>query len=423
MARYTGPAPFGFSWEGDALVPDEKEAAVRRLAFELFGENPRKGTVAKLLNEAGHTTRKGGKWRDVTVARLLTCSSAIGDYAVNKTKKGQDGKRVDLPPEEWVRIPCEPIIDRSLWDDVVEALGGATPAAKEPVSRPAKSPFVELVHCGCGTSMVLENAATKYVCRECGRRIPAEDLEAIILDEVREYLVNREDLLKMLIEVPERLRESEESLWEHLAALRKVEEDMSKIHQLYMANQITVERFGELHGPLEEDRDRLRKQTPQLEREVGLAKQESVEEVAEISVSGLLDTWSELPLDTRKTILKTLFDRVIVGDGEIEFEGQFPQTPLRTPTSQQTERPTNGPLPTSADEPEYIRLPKAKERCPRSGLTRSYLNELILPTERNGYQPPVKSKSIRRTGNMRGVRLILWESLKSYLNNQEIEGE
>jgi hypothetical protein len=61
--------------------------------------------------------------------------------------------------------------------------------------------------------------------------------------------------------------------------------------------------------------------------------------------------------------------------------------------------------------PEFIRLPRSPDRCPFSGLSRSALNELIL-----GANPPVKSVVMRKRGAVRGVRLIDYGSLVSYLH-------
>lgn len=60
----------------------------------------------------------------------------------------------------------------------------------------------------------------------------------------------------------------------------------------------------------------------------------------------------------------------------------------------------------NASHPQYLRLPRAGTRCPVTGLTRTALNELILPTAANGYRPPVRSYSLRRPGQIRGIRLI-----------------
>ncbi len=74
-----------------------------------------------------------------------------------------------------------------------------------------------------------------------------------------------------------------------------------------------------------------------------------------------------------------------------------------------------------ANQPEFIRLPRPGRRCDWTGLSRSKLNELILPCEANGNNPPVKSVSLRKRGSRRGTRLICLESLLAYLR-AHIEG-
>jgi hypothetical protein len=73
--------------------------------------------------------------------------------------------------------------------------------------------------------------------------------------------------------------------------------------------------------------------------------------------------------------------------------------------------------------PEFCRLPKSGELCPFTGLTRSYLNSLILPGEANNFKPPVRSVALRHEGNVRGVRLIVFSSLMQHLRNQCGESE
>jgi len=74
-------------------------------------------------------------------------------------------------------------------------------------------------------------------------------------------------------------------------------------------------------------------------------------------------------------------------------------------------------------EPEFLRLPPPGVRCPFTGLSRSALNELILPTESNGFNPPVRSFCIRKRGAKTGIRLIDYASLKAYIRaNAEVVG-
>jgi hypothetical protein len=73
--------------------------------------------------------------------------------------------------------------------------------------------------------------------------------------------------------------------------------------------------------------------------------------------------------------------------------------------------------------PIYTRLPRSGEYCHWTGLSRSKLNQLILPCDENGHCPPVKSLSLRPRGALKGTRLILLESLLDYLSSQLEGGE
>jgi hypothetical protein len=81
---------------------------------------------------------------------------------------------------------------------------------------------------------------------------------------------------------------------------------------------------------------------------------------------------------------------------------------------------TTGPiLPNNPSNvtPEFIRLPKPGTLCRWTGLSRSKLNELILPSPLNSFKPPVKSLSLRNRGQIKAVRLIVLDSLLGYLRS------
>ena len=62
--------------------------------------------------------------------------------------------------------------------------------------------------------------------------------------------------------------------------------------------------------------------------------------------------------------------------------------------------------------PEWIRLPKEGSTCPFSGLSRSYLADLVR-------RRVVPSKALRRPGTVRGVRLICYAGLMDYIRNSQ----
>ena len=66
--------------------------------------------------------------------------------------------------------------------------------------------------------------------------------------------------------------------------------------------------------------------------------------------------------------------------------------------------------------PEFIRLPKPGTSDPWTGLSRSVLNQLVLPCKENDFRPPVRSSTLRRRGTTKGVRLVDFQSLVNYIN-------
>ena len=76
-------------------------------------------------------------------------------------------------------------------------------------------------------------------------------------------------------------------------------------------------------------------------------------------------------------------------------------------------------LEVAAIRPVFIRLPAPKGRCPYTGLSRSALADLCVPSKANRFKPPVKSIAPkRRKDAKRAARLIDFESLMAYLLSQ-----
>jgi hypothetical protein len=90
-----------------------------------------------------------------------------------------------------------------------------------------------------------------------------------------------------------------------------------------------------------------------------------------------------------------------------------------------THQSHNSPyLPSSeaSTRPIFIRLPRAKTRCSYTGLSRTSLNELVVPCAANDFAPPVRSYVKKKRGAARGIRLVDLGSLLSYLRSLSTGG-
>jgi len=174
-----GAAPFGYKWENRDLVPDEHEAPVRKLMYDLFLIYQRKKTVANLLNEAGHRTRNGSKFSDTTVDRLLRDTTAKGVRRANYTKSlGEKKHWVYKPKDEWVETPIPSIIDTETWDRV-NAILEARHYTQKRTPRRSVQLFAGIAYCHCGSKMRVPSNNKKYDCPTCHNKIPTVDLEEI----------------------------------------------------------------------------------------------------------------------------------------------------------------------------------------------------------------------------------------------------
>lgn len=162
-----GVAPFGYRWQNGVLVVDPEEAPVRKLIYELFLKHRRKKTVARLLNDLGYRTRSSAFFSDTTIDRLLRDTTAKGFRIVS----GQS-------------ITVEPIVSKELWERANKILDETKPA------KQAVALFTGIVYCGCGGKMLVSSNSSKYICIDCRRKIPTDDLEEIFCSQLKGFPVS-----------------------------------------------------------------------------------------------------------------------------------------------------------------------------------------------------------------------------------------
>lgn len=198
-----GPAPFGFRREADRLVPDPEEGPVRRQMFELFLQHERVKTVARLLNEAGHRTRRGARFSDTTVLRLLQDASAV-----------------------------EGIVSKDTWDRCQILLNGRTQSGKS-ANRVPVHPLGDRVECRCGGRMYLRGKGLKgrFVCKVCRAKVPAEILDRLLRQSFRTADgPHRADAHRVYLAWPSLTDEAKRQLVDRLVARLRVGSDEIEVN-------------------------------------------------------------------------------------------------------------------------------------------------------------------------------------------------
>jgi site-specific DNA recombinase len=313
-----GQAPFGYQWQDGSLTPDPKEAPVRRLIHELFAQHRRKKTVAKILNEAGHRTRNGGKFSDTTVDRLLRDPIAKGIRRANYTKSEGNGKQWHLKPEsEWVLTEVEPVVSDELWEQCNAILDTQRNARKPPGRLPAHL-FAGLVVCHCGEKMYVPSNTPKYVCRKCRNKIPVIDLENIYQDQLKGFLLSPEDLHEYVAGAEQAIGEQDQLLESLAKEKRKLEQDIDRLFNLHRDGEIPTQGFGKRYQPLQDRSDQIDQQIPQIQADIDFLKINLLSNDQVLyEAQTLADRWSKFDRQERRLIVEAITEQIVIGQSDV----------------------------------------------------------------------------------------------------------
>ena len=315
----SGSSPFGYQWKDKKMVVNQAEAPIRRRIYELFAEHRRKGVVARLLNDAGHRTRAGAKWRDITIGRSLRCPSAKGIYYYNRTRQTGSWTTEEKPESEWGTLQIEPIVNESLWAQCNQILEEQQKREKRPGKKPVQL-FAGLTFCACGQKMYVKANSPKYVCQKCLNKIPVVDLEAIFHDELEAYFTAPERIAQHFEAAHQNIGEKEKLLLSHRSEIEKIRNEMASTHKLYVEGHITPQGFGQFYKPAEERLNQLVAELPKLEAEIDHSKVKSLSAEEVVSEAKALYTrWPKLPVEDRRRIVESIVEKITVGNGEIDI--------------------------------------------------------------------------------------------------------
>lgn len=327
-----GQATFGYKWEGSQLLIDEKEAPVRKLLYEIFLKTKRKKATASELNKLGHRTRNGSLFSGTTIERLLKDPTAKGTRRANYTKSLGEGKNWVIKPEsDWVEIPCDPIIDETLWNEcnlvLDQQVKKRTPNGPRTVHL-----LAGYVYCSCGTKMYVYTENPIYKCTTCKRKIAVADLDEIFHEQLKSFLLTDSDLETISLKSNSILNEKEQLLKtvknEYDKLLKRTEIQMN----LRVDGEISKEEFAKFYSPSQIQLRQLEQQIPELEAEIDFMKIQFVSSDIVIQDAVQLYTnWNKLPYEEKRTIVESITDKIVIDQDTIDIALSYLPTPLLQP--------------------------------------------------------------------------------------------
>lgn len=336
-----GEAPFGYKWQNKELVLDAEEAPVRKLIHELFLEQKRKRTVAELLNKQGYRTRRGEKFSDTSIDRMLRDPIAKGMRRVNYTQSTGDGKKWKLKPnEEWVFIEAPRIVSDELWESCNKILDDMA-KKKDKVRRKGVHLFSGMVECECGTKMYMRTLSPKYVCPKCKNKIGPDDLEEIFHGQLENFLFSDTEIQNHLNQEKKLLIEKEELLNTRKQEFQKLKQKASGILELYHEGQLSKESFSEYHTPVYEMQMQVEQSMMELQGQIDGMRMQSLDNVQILSDAQNLHTqWKNFTLLEKKSIIEAITKSIVIGKEDIEINLSYIPT-LLPESGQKTTNPNS----------------------------------------------------------------------------------
>ena len=311
-----GVAPFGFAYENKKLIPHSDEAPVLKLMFELFLEYKRKRTVANILNERGYRTKRGNKFTDSTVRRLLQEPVAKGLHIMNR----KDSKNKPKPKEAWCIHKVEAVVDETVWNQVNQIISTQKRTNTRPLNLKVHL-FTGYVFCVCGGRMYTRHNTLNYVCnKSCGNLIHKEDLEEVFKNELYSYSASPQNVDSYFDKLKKIINAKERELQTLKRKKNQLNEKIEQLLELHIQGQIKTESFHTYHAKPYEQLIQVEESIVELEGEIlGFSTKKSSTNTIIQEAQNLYEKWDNLNHDQKRSVIETIVEKIIVDKDEIEI--------------------------------------------------------------------------------------------------------
>ncbi len=315
-----GAAAFGYRWESNKLVLDEKEAPVRKLMYEIFNNCKRKKATAAQLNKLGYRTRNGGLFTDTTIDRLIRDPSAKGTRRSNYTKSRGKKKHWDYKQtSDWILVPCPPIVSEDVWTEANDYLNAQQKKRRKlgPLTNYLMTGFVE---CTCGKKMYVfhETRTPYFACRSCNHRIGVAELDEIYHAHLKIFLFSDEDISKSQIEAQTFLDEKISLFEISKIETEKLEEQMNELVKMRTQKELSSDDFTLHYQPIRNRYGNLKETLLELESDIDVLKvQLASADVVIREAKDLFTRWNVLAFEQKRTIVELITDQIVIDKHEL----------------------------------------------------------------------------------------------------------
>ncbi len=277
------PFPYEYDSKTKSLIVNEENKKWYRFMVEEFLEGKPFYEIAWNLNKAGVKTKRGGRWYENSIRRLLLSEVHLGKVVYGKTS-GSGHKNKKTKPleykskEEWIMAEGlhEPLKTLEEHEQIFSTLSSRRRVPK--TSRQIKLPLSGLLRCGkCNSSLQMQrrmNAKGKEVitiktCQHAdqyGNRCGNKGGKAeIVLNAIKTKMQEKISLLNEEIKknINNREKEIEHFKLKQEAAQREIIKKQNNIERAYLAYEdgvIGLEKYKQRTEAIKKEIEKLKEQ-------------------------------------------------------------------------------------------------------------------------------------------------------------------
>ena len=234
---YRGTCPIGYKRENKKMVIDEttKDLVIR--IFNMYLEGKSYQTIANILNNEEIPTQTNKKWKDTTIAKIISNKIYIGDF--EKYKNIQEKETV-----VYMNV-VEPIISRAMFEDVqIQKEKNQRAFCRDRVYI-----FMQKMICPkCGKIMQCKGSGGKkkkymyYHCNECKIYLREDLIENLVMPFIMDLIEYDMTVKKYFYPIlADKKERNTEKLDKEISSLQS---QKNRIKDAYVKGIVDVEEFS-----------------------------------------------------------------------------------------------------------------------------------------------------------------------------------